>query len=175
MSKPYEQLETINVTFANSVVYVTLNRPEARNAMNFKMVEELTHVFKKLKGNHDYRVIVLSGEGGTFCAGGDIKEMREVYQNQLPSNDSAGNLDVMLRACNEASQVVIAKVEGAALGGGLGLICVSDIAIATTTAKIGLPEVRLGVAPSFISPFVIERGWFYTSQRTRAHRTTFRW
>src|SRR5262249_41644408 len=67
------------------------------------------------------------------------------------------NLDKMLRACNEAAQVVIARVEGAALGGGFGLVCCSDIAIASTSAQFGLPEVRIGIVPAFVSPFVIRR------------------
>jgi isohexenylglutaconyl-CoA hydratase len=148
------QFETLKFTQAGFVAAVTLNRPEAKNAMNFRMVEELYTVFTQLRENRQVRVILLSGAGGTFCAGGDIKEMRE---NSVPAQDNAVNLDKMLRACNEASQIVVAKVEGAALGGGFGLACVSDIAIASTTAQFGLPEVRLGVAPAFISPFVLHR------------------
>lgn len=150
----FEHLETLLVEQKDFTVYVTLNRPETRNAMNTKMVAELTHVFTDLRDNRNVRAVILSGADGTFCSGGDIKEMRE---NPMPTEDSASNLDTMLRTVNQASQVVIAKVEGAALGGGFGLVCVSDIAIASEDAKFGLPEVRLGVAPSFISPFVLQR------------------
>ena len=146
--------ETLTIDIQGSVAYITLNRPQARNAMNFRMVEELYTLFTDLKPNRDIRAIVLSGADGVFCAGGDIKEMRA---NTVPSIESGGNLDHMLSAVNHASQIVIAKVEGVALGGGLGLICVSDIAIASTTAKIGMPEVRLGIAPAFISPYVLQR------------------
>lgn len=146
--------ETLTIDIQNSVAYITLNRPEVRNAMNFHMVEELYTLFTDLKPNRDIRAIVMSGAGGVFCAGGDIKEMQA---NTVPSIESGGNLDNMLSAVNHASQIVIAKIEGAALGGGLGLVCVSDIAIASTTAKIGLPEVRLGIAPAFISPYVLQR------------------
>jgi isohexenylglutaconyl-CoA hydratase len=146
--------ETLKFDVQGSVAYVMLNRPEARNAMNFLMVEELYSLFTELKPNRDIRAIVISGAGGIFCAGGDIKEMRA---NTVPSIESGSNLDKMLSAINNASQVVIAKVEGAALGGGLGIICVSDIAIASTSTKFGLPEVRLGIAPAFISPYVLER------------------
>ncbi len=134
--------------------YITLNRPETRNAMNFRMVEELCHAVEGLRGRRDVRVIVLRGANGMFCAGGDIKEMRE---NNIPGNGSRVNLDAMLRAFNTADQIVVSVIEGAALGGGFGLACVSDIALATTTAEFGLPEVRLGLTPAFISPFVIER------------------
>ncbi len=146
--------ETLKIDIRGSVAYVTLNRPEARNAMNFRMVDELYTLFTDLQPNRDIRAVVLSGEGGVFCAGGDIKEMRS---NSVPSIESGGNLDNMLNAINRASQVVIAKVEGFALGGGLGLVCVSDIAIASKTTQFGLPEVRLGIAPAFISPYVLQR------------------
>lgn len=152
----WTSLEAIRVTLdaPARLAHVTLNRPESKNAMNFKMVAELYQVFTALKGNRDIRAVLLSGEGGTFCAGGDIKEMRE---NTVPATENAGNLDAMLRAVNTADQIVIARIEGAALGGGFGLACVSDMAIASTTAQFGLPEVRLGVAPAFISPFVLNR------------------
>lgn len=136
------------------LAHVTLNRPDAKNAMNSRMVEELFTVFEGLRGNRAIRTILLSGANGTFCSGGDIREMRE---NPVPFQNERVDLDRMLRACNTADQIVITKVEGAALGGGFGLVCVSDIALATTTAQFGLPEVRLGIAPAFISPFVIER------------------
>jgi len=150
----FEHLETLSVIFEDMVAHVTLNRPHARNAMNFKMVAELTDVFQRLKGNRDIRVIILSGAEGVFCSGGDLKEMKD---NTVPAEDSAHNFDVMLRACDTADQIVIARVEGAAIGGGLGLVCVSDIAIASNTAIFGLSEVRLGIAPAFISPFVLRR------------------
>jgi isohexenylglutaconyl-CoA hydratase len=150
----FDNLETLRVEFGDFTAHVTLNRHDVRNAMNFKMVEEITHVFAALRDNRDVRCVVLSGAGGTFCAGGDIKEMRE---NSVLNGDARVNLDVMLRTVNQASQVVIAKVEGAALGGGLGLVCVSDIAIASEDANFGLPEVRLGISPAFISPYVLQR------------------
>lgn len=146
--------ETLDIRVEQSAAYVTLNRPEVKNAMNFRMVQELHQVFTTLRAERSVRCIVLRGRGGTFCAGGDIKEMRE---NSVPDTSSEVNLDTMLRACNEASQIVIAIIEGAALGGGFGLACVSDIAIADHNAQFGLPEVRLGVAPAYISPYVLQR------------------
>lgn len=150
----FENLETLLVEQKNFALHVTLNRPETRNAMNNKMVAELTDLFVGLQDNRDIRTVILSGVNGAFCSGGDIKEMRG---NSITPADSAHNMDAMLRAVNQASQVVIARIEGAALGGGFGLACVSDIAIAAEDAKFGLPEVRLGIAPAFISPFVIKR------------------
>lgn len=146
--------ETLAIDIKEPIAYVTLNRPQARNAMNYRMVEELYTLFTNWKDNRAIRAVVLQGADGMFCAGGDLKEMRE---NAVPSSENGGNLDNMLKAVNQASQVVIAKIEGAALGGGLGLLCVTDIAIASRSAQIGMPEVRLGIAPSFISPYVLSR------------------
>lgn len=150
----FKNFKTVLAEVRDYVVHVTLNRPEVKNAMNYEMVTELHTLFTALKDERHVRVIVISGAAETFCAGGDIKEMRE---NSIPNHTNSVNLDAMLRACNEADQVVIAKIEGAALGGGFGLTCVSDIAIASESAQFGLPEVRLGIAPAFISPYVIQR------------------
>jgi isohexenylglutaconyl-CoA hydratase len=150
----FDNLETLDIHIDDMTAHVTLNRPNARNAMNQQMVKELTAVFQQFKGNQDIRAVLLSGAEGTFCSGGDIKEMRE---SDMPDARNASNLDAMLQAVNTAYQVVIARVEGAALGGGLGLVCVSDIAISSTDTQFGLPEVRLGVAPAFISPYVLQR------------------
>ncbi|MEO1162684.1 MAG: enoyl-CoA hydratase-related protein [Chloroflexota bacterium] len=146
--------ETLLIEQKDFALYITLNRPDVRNAMNYKMVAELNDIFTSLRDDRTVRTVILSGVDGTFCAGGDIKEMRDT---SVPTFDSASNLDAMLRAVDQASQIVIARVEGAALGGGLGLVCVSDIAVADETAIFSLPEVRLGIVPSFISPYVINR------------------
>ncbi|QPC81600.1 enoyl-CoA hydratase/isomerase family protein [Phototrophicus methaneseepsis] len=146
--------QTLLIDIQGYVAYITLHRPQAKNAMNYAMIGELFDVFTALKSRPEIRAVVLSGAEGTFCAGGDIKEMRT---SPVPASESACNLDAMLQAVNEAPQIVIAKIEGAALGGGLGLVCVSDVAISSETALFGLPEVRLGIAPSFISPYVLAR------------------
>lgn len=150
----FKNLETLVVEIKDFAAHITLNRPETRNAMSFKMVHEISDVFATLHDNRDVRAIVLSGAKGTFCSGADIKELRD---NRVPVSDKDYPLETMLRTVNQAPQVVIAKIQGAAIGGGFGLVCVSDIAIADVEARFGLPEVRLGVAPSFISPFVLQR------------------
>jgi isohexenylglutaconyl-CoA hydratase len=147
---------TLAVTLTPPFAYVTLNRPEVKNAMNAQMILDLIAAFEGLKDNHAIRAVILSGAGGTFCAGGDIKELAETFQGSRIDADPSA-VDRMLHAVNQAPQVVIAKVEGAAMGGGLGLVCVSDIAYASADAIFGLPEVRLGLAPAQISPFVIAR------------------
>ena len=147
--------ETVDLQIKPPFAYITFNRPEVKNAINRKLTAEIKAAFDSLRDNHDVRAIVLSGAGGTFCAGGDLNEMREAYGG----GGSAGeeNFEHVLTAINTAPQVVIAKIEGAAMGGGFGMVCVADIAVATESAKMGLPEVKLGIAPSFISPYVIER------------------
>lgn len=154
MAEIMQDFATLRVEVDDFTAFVTLNRPEVKNAMNAQMVAELTTLFASLGDDRSVRAVVLSGADGVFCSGGDIKEMRE---RPMPAAQDANNLDAMLRTVNQAPQVVIAKVEGAALGGGLGLVCVSDVAIASSSARFGLTEVRLGVAPSFISPYVLQR------------------
>lgn len=152
------ELETLHIEIDKPFAYITLNRPHVRNAMNQQMVAELTHVFLQLRDDRSVRGIILSGTDGTFCAGGDLKEMQAAYahDNQDGSTQTEG-FDYLLAIVNTAPQAVVAKVEGAAMGGGLGLVCVSDIAVASEDAIFALPEVRLGIVPSLISPYVIRR------------------
>jgi isohexenylglutaconyl-CoA hydratase len=154
-----DAFETITCSIEGPVATVTLNRPEARNALSLAMVEELLLCFTALceDAYRDVRVVVLRAAGETFCAGGDLRDM------SAASEDGArigAGLDELLRAVNEASHVVIARIQGAAMGGGLGLVCVTDIAIADEGATFGLPEARLGLAPAVISPYVVQRVGF---------------
>jgi isohexenylglutaconyl-CoA hydratase len=130
------------------------------------MVADLRQVFTDLRDDRSVRAIVLGGAGGTFCAGGDLKEMQAAFTGD--DSGEAGRteaFDHLLAAVNTAPQVVIARVEGAAMGGGFGLVCVSDVAIASTDALFGLPEVRLGIVPALISPYVIQRVGLTTARR----------
>lgn len=150
--------ETLALAFDGPFAHLTLNRPHVKNAMNAQMVLDLTAAFEALAANRAVRAVVLAGADGTFCAGGDLQEMAAAVQN--PDYDplrDASQFDALLQVVQRAPQVVVARVEGAALGGGFGLVCVSDIALAATTAKMGLPEVRLGLAPALIAPYVIAR------------------
>lgn len=148
-----DAFETITCAVEGPVATVTLNRPEERNAMSQAMAGELLRCFTTLRDEtyRNVRVIVLRAAGETFCAGGDLRDMGS-------DNEGAGLIfDGLLQAVNEAPQVVIARIQGAAMGGGLGLVCVSDIAIADEGATFGLPETRIGLAPATIAPYVIER------------------
>ncbi|GAC1629873.1 MAG: isohexenylglutaconyl-CoA hydratase [Nevskia sp.] len=145
------------------VLRLTLNRPEARNAMTRGMVAELEAVFAAVRDAREVRVIVLRGAGGHFSAGGDLKEMLAgglkppVAGEADPVAVNSRRFGAMLRTVGKAPQVVIAICEGAVLGGGFGLACVSDIAFAKHDAKFGLPETTRGLPPAQIAPFVVER------------------
>ncbi|MCB1615485.1 MAG: enoyl-CoA hydratase/isomerase family protein [Pseudomonadales bacterium] len=153
-----DEYETLTITRCNSVVQVYLNRPEARNAMNRQMVRDLLDFFQAIKRDRSVRVVILGAHGPTFCAGGDIKELREDLTIPPEAQMSqVETFDTMLRAVNEAPQVVIARIQGDVMGGGVGLICVADMAVAAADVKIGLPEVRLGLVPALISPYVVAR------------------
>ena len=133
--------DTLLLSLEGGVLHVTLNRPESRNAMSLAMVSELRAVLESLRTDLSVRAIVLRGAGGHFCAGGDIKDMAgarakggDAYRSL---NRAFGSL---LEEAQHTPQVLIAVLEGAVLGGGFGLACVSDIAICHQDAKFGLPE-----------------------------------
>ncbi len=144
-----------------SVLRVWLNRPEARNALSASMTAELDAVLDAVHNDRSIRAIVLRGKGGMFCAGGDIKDFKSAMQVDAVDaaeiargNRSFGDLMIKL---NEQPQVVIMLVEGAAIGGGLGLTCVADVTIVTKDARFRLSETSLGIPPAQIAPFVTER------------------
>jgi methylglutaconyl-CoA hydratase len=150
-----DAFETITCEIAGPVATVTLNRPEARNAMSAQMVEDLLACFTALGGDEgtSVRVVVLRAAGDVFCAGGDVRDLSTISA----SGDTGERLDVLLQLVHDGPQVVIARVQGPALGGGLGLVCVADIVVAGEHASFALPEVRLGLVPAVISPYVVAR------------------
>jgi len=150
--------ETLEITQTGSVAFVNLNRPAARNAMNRQMVRDLLDYFLSIREDRAVRVVVLGANGPVFCAGGDIKEMQAGFtEDEATQVAHVQVFDEMLTAVSTAPQVTIAQIHGQVLGGGVGLVCVCDIAIAATDASLGLPEVRLGLVPAVISPYVVAR------------------
>lgn len=144
---------------AGSVLKIWLNRPESKNALSAEMTDELQQVLDAVRDDRSIRTIVLRGKGGVFCAGGDIKGFKSGMQavdadTVAKSNRSFGHFMAKL---NEQPQVVIALVEGAAIGGGLGLACVADVTLVTADARFRLSETSLGIPPAQIAPFVTER------------------
>src|SRR5579871_4831321 len=126
--------EHIRLDLRGPVLHLWLNRPEVKNAMSAQMVREIAATFAAIDGDRAVRIVVLRGEGETFCAGGDIKNMSAASDAPRPGSADAlreGNrrFGAMLASVNAAPQAVIAAVEGSAMGGGLGLACVADITI----------------------------------------------
>lgn len=151
--------ETINVEIdQRGVASVVLARPQKHNAMNAQMIEELAHAARELGGNNSVRVVVLSAQGKTFCAGGDLGWMRDqADKDRAGKMEGAQALASMLGLWNAMVKPVIGQVHGAAYGGGLGLIAICDIVIATDNCRFALTETRLGLIPATIGPFVVDR------------------
>jgi methylglutaconyl-CoA hydratase len=157
---------------------VWLNRPEVRNAFNAVMIGELRDALRALADDEAVRVIVISGRGTSFCAGADLAWMRDIVhfskeQNMRESLDLAECLyDVYA-----VRKPTIARVNGPAIGGGTGFVCACDLAVASTEARFGLSEVKIGVVPAAISPYVLRRigesrarQYFLTGERFDARR-----
>lgn len=143
------------------VLSITLNRPHKRNAMNSLLVSELSSVLDSIAQDRSVRLIVLRGAEGHFCAGGDISGMNTVSVDERDGRDASWHFNRsfghLISKLNRAPQIVVALLEGAVLGGGFGLACVSDVAIADKNAMFAMPETGLGIVPAQIGPFVVAR------------------
>lgn len=149
--------ETLLIQPADHALHVTFNRPDVRNAMNASMVEELIALFEQLPHHPAVRAVVLRGAGGHFCAGGDIRDMAAARSQPGGMAKLNRRYGQMLQIANRIPSVLVCVLEGAVMGGGFGLACVSDIAILDESAAFGLPETSLGILPAQIAPFVIQR------------------
>lgn len=175
MAADYESLRKI---IEGPVATVELARPEVHNALGAGLIEEITRCFGELSADDSVRVVVLTGEGRSFCAGADIGYMRDAAGFSHEENVSdARALAAMFESVEQCAKPVIARVQGAAIGGGVGLVAASDIVVAAERARFSLSEVRLGIAPATIAPFVVPkvgvsqaRALFLTSERLDARR-----
>lgn len=139
-----------------AVSRVVLSRPEVRNAFDDVLIAELTRAFSELGSDAATRVVVLAGDGPSFCAGADVAWMRKAGGYSRKENEAdALRLAKMLRAIDACGKPVVALVQGAAIGGGVGLVAAADIAIAAEGTVFSLAEVKLGILPSVISPYVL--------------------
>ncbi|MBI1827783.1 MAG: enoyl-CoA hydratase/isomerase family protein [Planctomycetes bacterium] len=144
--------------FELGIARATLSRPDLHNAFNEVMIAEITEAFRELGKRDDVRVIVLAGEGKSFCAGADINWMKKMVSYTFDENvKDADAMATMLRTIRECPKPVIARVHGAAFGGGVGLTAACDIAVALESAVFCLSEVKLGIIPAVISPYVLEK------------------
>jgi methylglutaconyl-CoA hydratase len=147
---------SILVESEKGLARVTLNRPDRRNAFDAGMVEEIRRAFETLGQDRSVRAIVLTGAGGTFCAGADLRWMGPERAVAAPeAQRDAERLLTMFRTIDECPCPVIARVQGAAYGGGIGLMAVCDIVVAAAEATFAFSEVRLGLVPAVIAPFVL--------------------
>jgi methylglutaconyl-CoA hydratase len=155
------------------VAEVILNRPEIHNAFNDQLIDEVIRAFAEHEKDEHVRLLVLTGEGRSFCAGADLNWMSSMinYSQEENVQDSL-KLAKMFQVINDFSKPVIGKINGHALGGGVGMVAVCDYAITHEKAKFGFTEVRLGLIPAVISPFCINkigesnaRAWFLSGER----------
>ena len=176
--------QTLEVTRAERVATVTLNRPDVRNAFNETTIAEITQVFRELGQQADLRAIVLAANGPAFCAGADLNWMKKMAGYTREENRAdAAQLAEMLRTIYVCPKPVVAKVQGDCYAGGMGLVAACDIVIAVETTNFCLSEVKLGLIPATISPYVIKamgenasRRYFLTAERfsaQEAHRIGF--
>lgn len=151
-------MKTIEIDRNGQVVTIALNRPEVRNALNADMIEELSRTFAEASTNPTTRVIVLRGNGPSFSAGADINWMRASLDFSREENIAdAQRLSDMFAAMDSCNKPVVSRVHGAALGGGMGLLAVSDIVIAGRETVFGFTEAKLGIIPAVISRFVVPK------------------
>jgi methylglutaconyl-CoA hydratase len=150
--------ESITVSVAGGIARVTLARPEVRNAFNAEVIRRLHEAFLEITAADDVRAVVLAGEGNVFCGGADINWMRASLDLEFEANVAdAERMSDMFRAIDNCAKPVIGRIQGAAMGGGAGLAAVCDIAIAADDALFGFTEVKLGIIPAVISPFVLAK------------------
>jgi methylglutaconyl-CoA hydratase len=148
--------KNLEVTIRNSVALVVLNRPEIRNAFDDALIGALTKALNRLDVDNSVRAVVLLGNGVAFCAGADLNWMKRMAGYTEKQNlEDARALAEMLRTLDRLSKPTIARVHGPAVAGGVGLVAACDIAIGSTESEFCLTEVKLGLTPATISPYVV--------------------
>jgi methylglutaconyl-CoA hydratase len=163
----------LKIDIEKNLAFVVLDRPGVHNAFNDELVKQITGAFMELGQRNDIRVIVLCANGKSFCAGADLNWMKRMVQYSHEENlEDARAVGRMFLAIAKCPKPVIARVHGAALGGGAGLVAACDIGIAIESVQFGFTEVKLGIIPAIISPFVIAkigpgraREFFITGER----------
>jgi methylglutaconyl-CoA hydratase len=175
---------TIELDVKDYVATIWLNRPDVRNALNETVIAELDEVLNTLGARDDIRVVVLAGRGKAFCAGADLQWMQRMAAYSTSENEAdAMRLAAMLRTLYQCPKPTIARVHGPAYAGGMGLAAACDLVVASTNAEFCLSEVRIGLVPATISPYVVQAlgvraasRYMLTAERisaTEAHRIGF--
>ena len=154
----YDALKTIETSREGAVLHARLNRPDVRNAFNGDLIDDLHALFGHVDGDPDVRVVVLSGNGKSFSAGADLGWMKAQGELDAAENEAgAAHMAGAFLAIARCTKPVVAKIHGHALGGGCGLAAAVDIAYCTDDTVFGLTEVKLGIVPAVISPFVMQK------------------
>lgn len=150
--------KTLKIQLGESMAWINLDRPDVRNAMNAEMIHELTEAFDWLGSRDDIRVIILKGNGSAFCAGADLGYMKEMSAFSRDENVAdAERLSKLFRTIYFCNKAVVVVVHGACIGGGNGIVAAADVVIAEMNTKFAFSEVRLGITPATISPFVVQK------------------
>lgn len=174
-----EQTQSVlYATDERGVATVTLNRPDVHNAFDEEMIAELTRIFRQVEQDTNVRVMILASQGNSFCAGADLNWMKKMATYSYEENVKDANaLAEMFSTLHTLSKPTIARVQGAAFGGAVGLVACCDIAIGTRLSKFCLSETKLGLVPATISPYVIQaigarvaRRYFMTAEVFSARR-----
>lgn len=168
--------KTIVLEQRQKVAWITLDRPEVHNAFNSTMISELEEAFQRVKDDSSLRAVVMTGKGKSFCAGADLNWMREIINYSFEQNlEESLQLAELLHQIYSLPKPTVAMVNGTAIGGGNGFLSACDIAVASESAKVGLSEVKIGLIPAAISPYVIRkigeshaREYFLTGKRVTA-------
>lgn len=170
--------ETILFSKEKKIARVAFNRPEVHNAFNSELIGEIDDAFEKIKSDESVRVVILTGEGKSFCAGADIKWLREIINYSYEQNlEESLQLAEVLHKIYTLPKPTIAMVNGTAIGGGNGFLSACDISVASDEARFGLSEVKIGLVPAAISPYVMRRigeskarEYFLTGKRISAQK-----
>lgn len=155
----------------HGVLYATISREESKNAFDTKLTAELSDLFRAVAAHDDIRIVVVRGKGGVFSAGADLSELNRLLVQSESNKDADGVLyrlardsGDLLETIDRCPKIVVSVLEGTTMGTGLGVAAVSDVVIADPSAMLGLPEVKLGISPSQISPFVARRVGYSTAR-----------
>lgn len=166
------ELTDILLDQRQSTLFATFNRPAAKNALNAAMVDSLLQLCDWLDDRHDIRALILRGAGGTFCTGGDIKDFAAQLMAPEPKPGEADPIEKgnrrfgdLLLALDALPQVVVSVIEGAAFGGAMGFVAVSDVALAASNTKFSLSETTLGLPPAQIGPFIVRKTGLFNARR----------
>jgi methylglutaconyl-CoA hydratase len=169
---------TVTLVKDGRIARVTFNRPEIHNAFNARVIHEMAEIFREIATDLSLRVVLLTGAGKSFCAGADLNWMRAVvdqsFEENLAESNSLADLFYQMYIC---TRPIIGRINGAAIGGGTGFVALCDIAVAAESAKFSFSEVKIGVVPACIGPYVIKklgegkaRELFITGERMMAQR-----